>query len=213
MFAILALAVGDNVISEIGKFLIMIAAIREIQVERDTLNRAANEIPPDLPHEVIKLRTTGFDGRISDRYLRQLRHSWSEEIIAQIKHKYRQFRTRYQQDPTLEARFDKRDGDSRGMSFEAGYGRIEGCYDILRDFYGGITKVQINTARVCFRSGRARITPLDRVDRSYVGPKIHSYRSDRFKVGSCSDSDRPDRVLGEAKFGPCRVPDWAPDSD
>src|SRR5271167_1189203 len=56
--------------------------------------------------------------------------------------------------------------------------------------------------RVCFRSGRARFTPLDRLDRLYVGPRIDSYRSNRFKVGPRSDSDRLDRLLREAEFRP-----------
>ena len=149
MFATLTVPVGDNVISEVGKFLVvMVEGIREIQVERDSLNRAADDIPPVLPHELVKLRTAEFGRMVVDRHLQQLRHSWSEETIAQIEHQHRQLRTAYQQDSTLKMAFDKCDSGSLGMSFEVGWGMVEGRYDILRDFCGGIATVQANTATV-----------------------------------------------------------------
>src|SRR5438046_1062454 len=85
---------------------------------------------------------------VVDRHLQQLRHSWSEETIAQIEHQHRQLRTAYQQDSTLKMAFDKCDSGSLGMSFEVGWGMVQGCYDILRDFCGGIATVQANTATV-----------------------------------------------------------------
>ena len=58
--------------------------------------------------------------------------------------------------------------------------------------------------RVGIRSGRARFTPLDRVDRLKVGPRIDSDRPDRFRVGKYSKVNRSDRF--ENEMGPTRVP-------
>src|SRR5271167_2498243 len=60
------------------------------------------------------------------------------------------------------------------------------------------------TTRVGIRSGRARFTPLDRLDRLKVGPRIDSDRPDRFKVGNYSKVNRSDRF--ENEIGPTRVP-------
>jgi hypothetical protein len=54
--------------------------------------------------------------------------------------------------------------------------------------------------RVGIWSGRARFTPLDRVDRLKVGPRIDSDRPDRFRVGKYSKVNRPDRF--ENEMGP-----------
>src|SRR5947207_15726211 len=59
-------------------------------------------------------------------------------------------------------------------------------------------------SRVGIRSGRARFTPLDRVDRLKVGPRIDSDRPDRFRVGKYSKVNRSDRF--ENEMGPTRVP-------
>jgi hypothetical protein len=58
--------------------------------------------------------------------------------------------------------------------------------------------------RVGIRLGRARFTPLDRLDRLKVGPRIDSDRPDRFGVGKYSKVNRSDRF--ENEMGPTRVP-------
>src|SRR5437762_9761748 len=58
--------------------------------------------------------------------------------------------------------------------------------------------------RVGIRSGQAWFTPLDRVDRLKVGPRIDSDRPDRFRVGKYSKVNRSDRF--ENEMGPTRVP-------
>ena len=58
--------------------------------------------------------------------------------------------------------------------------------------------------RVGIRSGRSRFTPLDRLDRLNVGPKIDSDRPDRFRIGKYSKVNRSDRF--ENEMDPTRVP-------
>ena len=75
-FQSLPIDVGDKVISEVGMFLVvMVEGIRDIQVERDSRNRAAEDLPPVLPHELVKMRTSEFGKTIVDRHLQQLRCS------------------------------------------------------------------------------------------------------------------------------------------
>src|SRR5579864_6089509 len=51
----------DNVIYHVGKLLVtMVEGIRDIQAERDSRNRVGDDLPPVLPHELVKLRTAEF---------------------------------------------------------------------------------------------------------------------------------------------------------
>ena len=83
-------------------------------------HRAAEDLPPLLPHELVKMRTSEFE-TIVDRHLQQLRCSWSEETIMQIEKQHRQLCLAYQQDSSLKATFDKSDSSNIGLSFEAGW--------------------------------------------------------------------------------------------
>ena len=75
-FQSLPIDVGDKVISEVGMFLVvMVEGIRDIQVERDSHNGAAEDLPPVLPHELVKMRTSEFGRTIVERHLQQLRCS------------------------------------------------------------------------------------------------------------------------------------------
>ena len=76
MFQSVPIDVGDKIISEVGMFVVvMVEGIRDIQVERDSRNRAAEDLPPVLPHELVKMRTSEFDKTIIDHHLQQLRYS------------------------------------------------------------------------------------------------------------------------------------------
>ena len=148
-FQSLPIDVGNKIISEVGMFVVvMVEGIRDIQVERDSHNCAAEDLPPVLPHELVKMRTSEFGKTIVDRHLQQLRCSWSEETIMQIEKQHRQLCLAYQQDSSLKATFDKCDSSNIGLSFEAGWGMVDGRFNILRDFCGGIATVQANTATV-----------------------------------------------------------------
>ena len=96
-FQSLPIDVGDKIISEVGMFVVvMVEGIRDIQVERDSRNRAAEDLPPVLPHELVKMRTSEFGKTIVDRHLQQLQCSWSEETIMQIEKQHRQLCLAYQ---------------------------------------------------------------------------------------------------------------------
>ena len=67
----------------------IVEGIVNIQVERNERNNADDDLPPVLPHELVKISTSNFGNTIVDIYLPQLRHSWNEETIAEIEIQHR----------------------------------------------------------------------------------------------------------------------------
>ena len=63
----------QKVVEAIGSLLVtVVERIRGIQVERDSQNNPAEDLPPVLPHELVKLRTAEFGRTVVDRHLVQL---------------------------------------------------------------------------------------------------------------------------------------------
>ena len=106
------------------------------------------DLPPVLPHELVKLRTAEFGRTVVDRHLVQLRESWDEATIAQIEEQHRLLRVAYDRDATIKSALDN---ESSVHSFEADWALVEGFgleVQVLRDFCGGIATVPANTATV-----------------------------------------------------------------
>ena len=82
-----------------------------------------------------------------DIHLQQLRHSWSEQTIAEIENQYRGLVTAYREEPVLKSAIDAYAQVSI-KSFEEAWAIVEGRFEILRDFCGGIVTVFANTASV-----------------------------------------------------------------
>ena len=106
------------------------------------------DLPPVLPHELVKLRTAEFGRTIVDRHLVQLRESWDEATIAQIEEQHRLLHVAYDRDATIKSALES---ESSVHSFEADWALVEGFgleVQVLRDFCGGIATVLANTATV-----------------------------------------------------------------
>lgn len=74
-----------KIIRALGHFILsLVDGIIAIQAERNSENGPADEIPPVLPHELVKLRTGEFGVNVLARHLPQLRLTWTEDEIAQI---------------------------------------------------------------------------------------------------------------------------------
>jgi hypothetical protein len=141
----------EKVITAIGILLVtVVEQILDIQAERNSKNDPAEDLPPVLPHELVKLRTAHFGNIIVDRHLLQLRESWDEEMIAKIEQQHRQLCLAYKQEDALKSALDQCEAASNNalVSFEAGWAIVQGRFDILRDFCGGIATVPANTATV-----------------------------------------------------------------
>ena len=66
----------EKVICMVGDFiLIVIDGIINIQAERNSRNRPTDDLPPVLPHELVRIRTGEFGIRVITKHLHQLRSS------------------------------------------------------------------------------------------------------------------------------------------
>lgn len=126
----------------------IVEGIVNIQAERNERNNADNDLPLVLPHELVKISTKDFGNQIVDIYLPQLRHSWSERTIAEIEIQHRQLSFAYRHEPALKSALDKYSENVSIKSFDTAWAIVEGRFEILRDFCGGIVTVFPNTASV-----------------------------------------------------------------
>ena len=110
-------------------------------MERNSNNNASDDLPPTLPHQLAKIRGSAF-GDVLALHINQLRRFWSEESIADIEQQHNRL---VQNEPPLKSALDECDHNT---SFEAAWGVVEGRFNALRDFCGGIATIFANTATV-----------------------------------------------------------------
>jgi hypothetical protein len=135
-----------QIIRTIGNLILSIVdGIIAIQAERDSGNCPTDEMPPVLPHELVKLRTGEFGINILARHLPQLQLTWTEDRIAQIEQDHRELREIHQQDHLFQSRLKECDHKT---TFKAGWAMVDGKFSALQDFCGGIATVFANTASV-----------------------------------------------------------------
>ena len=73
----------NQIICAIGNLILSVFdGIIAIQVERDSENCRMDDMPPVLPHELVKLCTGEFGINVLIRHLPQLRLTWTEDRIA-----------------------------------------------------------------------------------------------------------------------------------
>lgn len=122
--------------------LFIVDGLIRIQSERDSQNHSADDMPPILPHELVKLSTGQFGITILERHL-QL--SWSAGRIAQIERDHQALIIAHHNDPFLQSAFHT---CNEYTTFEKGWAMVDGKFLALRDFCGGIATVFANTASV-----------------------------------------------------------------
>ena len=94
--------------------------ITNIQVERDSNNLLAeDQVPPVLPHELVKLKGCDFT-RIVLKHLPRLKQFWSDEMIIELQH--RELLLSYQHKAVLRSEIDKCDHTT---SFQSGWAIVE----------------------------------------------------------------------------------------
>lgn len=134
-----------KIISVIANLVLRILeGILAIQIEQERKNPPADDLPPVLPHSLVKIRTAEL-GAILDTHLPQLKHSWDDQSIANIEDQHRALCAAYRNELALRAALDKCDG---ATTFEAGWSIVQGRFNDLRDFCGGIATVFPNTDSV-----------------------------------------------------------------
>ena len=116
-----------KIISAIANLVLtVLEGILAIQVERDSQNRPADDLPPVLPHSLVKIRTAEL-GAIVDTYLPQLKQSWNDQSIANIEHQHCALCAAYRNELVLKAALDKCDS---ATSFEVGWSIVEGRFNV-----------------------------------------------------------------------------------
>ena len=138
----------QKVILAVGELAIgIVEGIVNIQAERDNNNNADEDVPVVLPHELVKISTSEYGNRVVDAHLAQLRYSWSEHDIAEIENQHRALCKAYRDESALRSALDACEKVDN-LSFETAWAIVDGRFDILRDFSGGIATVFANTASV-----------------------------------------------------------------
>lgn len=100
-----------------------------------------------MPHELVKMSTGEFGKAVVDVHLQQLRHSWDEEFIVGIEREHRGLVIAYRNEPALKSMIDAY-ASVEIKSFEMAWKIVDGWFEILRDFCGGIATMFANTASV-----------------------------------------------------------------
>ena len=139
----------------IAKFYIQLGISRQVlwrelstdKSKRNERNDADDDVPPVLPHQLVEISTSDFVNMVVDMHLPQLRHSWNEETIMEIENQHRQLRITYCEELALKSALDKYE-EVPVKSFDTAWAIVEGRFEILRDFCGGIATVFPNTASV-----------------------------------------------------------------
>ena len=136
------------VLKLIGKLGVQIVeGIVDIQAERDQQNCVDDNLPCVLPHKLVKMSTGDFGKTIIDLHLQQLQHSWSKESIIAIEHEHRELILAYHSESALRSTIDAY-ACINIESFDTAWKVVEGRFEILHDFCGGIASVFANTASV-----------------------------------------------------------------
>jgi len=136
-----------DVIHMIGLLIIHIVdGVLNIQAERDSTNLSTNDLPPVLPHELVKIPGREFT-KIVSMHINHLKQVWSEELIDRLELQHRQLLNAYQQESSLKSALNGCDGNT---SFESGWSIVKGAcrFNVLMDFCGGIATTFPNTATV-----------------------------------------------------------------
>jgi hypothetical protein len=138
-----------EIIQIIAKFILqVIDGILEIQAERNSANLPADDVPPVLPQQPVKIRGRDFSTIVST-HLDHLKRFWNQEEITMLESQYRRLVLLYQHDLTFKRALDQCDHNT---SFEMSWGIVNqseiGQFDILRYFCGGIATIFPNTATV-----------------------------------------------------------------
>ena len=148
LFQTLSDEMHRQVIHSVGWLAISIVeGIVNIQAERNSRNEPGDDLPVVLPHELIKISTVDYGNNVVDVHLSQLRHSWSEDDIAGIERQHKELCKAYRDEPALRSALDNYERNGK-TSFESAWDIVEGRFEILRDFNGGIATVFANTASV-----------------------------------------------------------------
>jgi len=111
----LSLQLQIEVIHAVAMFILyLIDGILNIQAERNSVNKSADNLPPVLPHQLVKIYGRDFTKIVSD-HRNHLKQFWTEELIDKLERQHRELRFAYQHDSILQSALNNCDDST---SFE-----------------------------------------------------------------------------------------------
>jgi hypothetical protein len=134
------------IVKSVSLFILQtINGILDIQAERTSDNLPADDLPPVLPHNLVRLRGKEFNGIVTQNRPR-LSSFWDDITIDIIEQQFKKLRFAYLTEPILKAALNKCDANT---GFDDGWALVEGRdFDVLKDFCGCLATVFPNTASV-----------------------------------------------------------------
>jgi len=137
-----------DVVQVIGRLVLQVVeGILNVQAECNSVNLPADDLPPVLPHQLVKLHGREFTSIIST-HLSHLKQFWTDEDISKLDIQHSDLLFAYRHEPTLRTALEGCDDQT---SFEDGWKIVSDetrKFDILREFCGGIATVFPNTGTV-----------------------------------------------------------------
>ena len=124
--------------------LTMVQGINNVVAERDANNNIADELPPVMPHELVKLRGRDMAAIIVVQRER-LQETFTAQRIDTIETDHQMLREAYNSDDNLRSAIDACDATT---SFSDGWAIVGPRFPMLREFSGGLATVFPNTASV-----------------------------------------------------------------
>ena len=108
------------------------------------MNEAANEIPPILPHLLLKLRGKDF-AEVLQKQKERLLKRWTEVEIDAIEREFQELKLAYQNEGPLKDALDNCDYKT---SFQTGWNYVQNQFYSLKLFCGGMGTAFPGTSNV-----------------------------------------------------------------
>jgi hypothetical protein len=119
----------------------LIAGLTNIVAERDSVNHAAESMPPALPHQLVKLRGREF----ADSILQQKDRLSVLQKMEHIERDFESLRNAYDREPSLKQALDQ---CSSTTTFDQGWSFVQNRFEHLNEFCGGLATAFPGTSSV-----------------------------------------------------------------
>jgi len=135
----------NKIVRTVGRLCVSVVdGITNIQTERDSNNKPMDDLPPIMPHQLIKLRESAFSDILRANEGR-LMHSFNGRYLGTIEQQHQDLCTAYLHEPIFKSVIDSHDHNT---SFKESWSILDRRYPALREFCGAIASVFPNTAMV-----------------------------------------------------------------
>lgn len=134
-----------NLVHEVGVAVVKITSeLAKIVAERDGKNNSTNQLPPILPHQLVKLDMSEFI-KIMKMYESRLKITKSEEEISKIDTQFAELKHQFKKDVEIKRQMESMENT---ISFEKAWEPFLLKFPDLVQFCGGIASAFANTGTV-----------------------------------------------------------------